>query len=170
MHYAVHVLALVAAGRTLSLKHLWRQREALPPQPLSALDTAATNVAQAVWIRNDANAHKVLKESPWGEQYVITLAEAAANALRERAARKIAVAYSRVTPAAVAEALCISESDVDKLKWPCDNDGYLVPPTPPSRTGDSGTTPTKRVAELADQLVRLQTTGMNKTGQVYINN
>ena len=161
-HYAVHALALVAAGRIPSLKHLWRQRLSLPPQPLNELDTAATTVAQAVWARDDANAHKALENSAWGEPYIIALAEAAASALRERAARNIALAFSRISSAAVANSLCISVSDVGKLGWPTDNDGYLVPPNPPSRMGTANGAPTKRVAELANQLVRLQTTGTDQ--------
>lgn len=177
--YAPHLLALLCLGNLDAARHLWRQRGTLPPQPPSAVDAAATEAAKALWLGDAAAARTALAAHAWSAP-LAAMAEAASVAIMARGARTVALAYRRASPAAVAHWCGVPVDQVPALAgahaWDCDTNGTIVPgnvmPGLPGHMSNGGSNPTptpfphagqmkkgmERVAELADQLVLMQTT------------
>lgn len=164
-------------GRLVSARHLWRQRALLPPQPVPPKDSAATSVAQAAWDSDLSRVHSLLSEADknvWGNDVLLApLARATCDILRERCVQQLARAYVRVSGGVLATVLGIAESELPKLAnmgWTQDSGGYLCPPPQQKHhQSSSGAAegiilgaippPAEQVSMLADQLIRLQTTG-----------
>lgn len=156
------MLSLLAAGRLHAARFAAAQRARLPPRPALPCDAAAARVVAAVVARDMAGAQHELSTYAWQAVPVCKLAVLVAEALREDALKRCGVAYAVATPEALADALALPEEDAceaaRKLGWTRVDDGMGWRPPREARSQHLGA-PAERVARLADQLVRLQTSG-----------
>lgn len=156
----------------VSARHLWRQRALLPPQPLPAKDAAATAVAQAACDGDLFRVHSLVSENTgnvWGGDVLLApLARVTCDILRERCVQQLARAYVQISGKLLAARLGVPDSELAKLAnlgWTQDSDGYLRPPPQAKHKHISAdgsqvvAPPSQQVSMLADQLIRLQTTG-----------
>lgn len=110
-------------------------------------------------------AHVELDIHEWREGHVRAIAGALANILREQALSRLELAYSRVHASVIANVLVMPQPAAIERSltrgWAPDDqsDAFMCTPKPNRTQTPRFADPADRIAGLADQLVRMQTSG-----------